>query len=170
MHTYATHMHCAHIHYTQVYNETIRDLLVPSGPLDLREDTQKGLVVNKLTRYQVSRYDAYHWQGERTNYTFFRKSVIPFSFSYIECETMRKKDFSGERFDGQRSLPVCWLYNPLSSFLSFLPQPKTANEILSMLEIGNRNRTQHPTDANATSSRSHAVFQVSTIYGDLPWV
>lgn len=29
-----------------------------------------------------------------------------------------------------------------------------------MLETGNRNRTQHPTDANATSSRSHAVFQV----------
>ena len=30
-----------------------------------------------------------------------------------------------------------------------------------MLADGNKNRTQHPTDANATSSRSHAVFQVS---------
>ena len=29
-----------------------------------------------------------------------------------------------------------------------------------MLEFGNLNRTQHPTDANAESSRSHAVFQV----------
>ena len=29
-----------------------------------------------------------------------------------------------------------------------------------MLELGNQNRTQHPTEANATSSRSHAVFQV----------
>lgn len=29
-----------------------------------------------------------------------------------------------------------------------------------MLEAGNSNRTQHPTDANATSSRSHAVFCV----------
>ena len=29
-----------------------------------------------------------------------------------------------------------------------------------MLERGNGNRTQHPTEANATSSRSHAVFQV----------
>ena len=55
-----SHALCAHIHFTQVYNETIRDLLVPSGPLDLREDTQKGLVVNKLTRYQVSQDDAYH--------------------------------------------------------------------------------------------------------------
>ena len=29
-----------------------------------------------------------------------------------------------------------------------------------MLESGNKRRTQHPTEANATSSRSHAVFQV----------
>ena len=34
---------------------------------------------------------------------------------------------------------------------------------MKMLEFGNSNRTQHPTDANATSSRSHAVFQVSLI-------
>ena len=38
--------------------------------------------------------------------------------------------------------------------------PQTAEEILEMLERGNNNRTQHPTEANATSSRSHAVFQV----------
>ena len=39
-------------------------------------------------------------------------------------------------------------------------QPKNAKELFSMLEYGNTNRTQHPTDANAQSSRSHAVFQV----------
>lgn len=98
-----SHALCAHIHFTQVYNETIRDLLVPSGPLDLREDTQKGLVVNKLTRYQVSQDDAYHQQGKRTNYTL----QLFLSFFYTGSETMRKKDFSGEQFDGQRSLPVC---------------------------------------------------------------
>ncbi|XP_069354834.1 kinesin-like protein KIF18A isoform X2 [Maniola hyperantus] len=37
---------------------------------------------------------------------------------------------------------------------------QTAKELLDMLEYGNHNRTQHPTDANAESSRSHAVFQV----------
>ncbi|EDV29388.1 uncharacterized protein TRIADDRAFT_18179 [Trichoplax adhaerens] len=41
-----------------------------------------------------------------------------------------------------------------------LHQPKSAEELMKMLEFGNSNRTQHPTDANATSSRSHAVFQV----------
>jgi len=41
-----------------------------------------------------------------------------------------------------------------------LRQPTSAEELLGMLEFGNNNRTQHPTDANAQSSRSHAVFQV----------
>ena len=40
-------------------------------------------------------------------------------------------------------------------------QPTSAEELLGMLEFGNNNRTQHPTDANAQSSRSHAVFQVN---------
>jgi len=39
-------------------------------------------------------------------------------------------------------------------------QPQNAEEILYMLQFGNKHRTQHPTDANAESSRSHAVFQV----------
>lgn len=37
-----------------------------------------------------------------------------------------------------------------------------------MLTRGNRNRTQHPTDANATSSRSHAIFQVRELVGQSP--
>uniref|UniRef100_A0A6V7I6L9 Kinesin motor domain-containing protein n=1 Tax=Bracon brevicornis TaxID=1563983 RepID=A0A6V7I6L9_9HYME len=35
-----------------------------------------------------------------------------------------------------------------------------ADELLQLLARGNKNRTQHPTDANQESSRSHAVFQV----------
>ncbi|XP_025412743.1 kinesin-like protein KIF18A isoform X2 [Sipha flava] len=34
------------------------------------------------------------------------------------------------------------------------------DELIEMLRRGNANRTQHPTDANAESSRSHALFQV----------
>ncbi|KAG4075269.1 hypothetical protein HA402_003060 [Bradysia odoriphaga] len=36
----------------------------------------------------------------------------------------------------------------------------SAVELLDLLALGNLNRTQHPTDANAESSRSHAIFQV----------
>ncbi|XP_037694432.1 kinesin-like protein KIF18A [Choloepus didactylus] len=78
------------VSYLEVYNEQIRDLLVNSRPLAVREDAQRGVIVQGLT----------------------------------------------------------------------LHQPKSSEEILQLLDNGNKNRTQHPTDVNATSSRSHAVFQI----------
>jgi kinesin family protein 18/19 len=39
-------------------------------------------------------------------------------------------------------------------------QAQSAEEIMELLQRGNRNRTQHPTAANEVSSRSHAVLQV----------
>uniref|UniRef100_A0A7M4FAT8 Kinesin family member 18B n=1 Tax=Crocodylus porosus TaxID=8502 RepID=A0A7M4FAT8_CROPO len=77
------------ISYQEVYNEQIHDLLEPKGPLAIREDPEKGVVVQGLSFHQ----------------------------------------------------------------------PKSARQLLEMLANGNKNRTQHPTDVNATSSRSHAVFQ-----------
>ncbi|KAM6163559.1 kinesin-like protein KIF18B [Rhynchocyon petersi] len=78
------------ISYQEVYNEQIHDLLEPKGPLAIREDPDKGVVVQGLSFHQ----------------------------------------------------------------------PTSAEQLLEMLTRGNRNRTQHPTDANATSSRSHAIFQI----------
>ncbi|BFZ04114.1 hypothetical protein BsWGS_07152 [Bradybaena similaris] len=78
------------VSYSEVYNEQVRDLLVPRGNLPIREDKNVGVIIAGLS----------------------------------------------------------------------LHKPKTADELLYMLQFGNKNRTQHPTDANAESSRSHAVFQV----------
>ncbi|XP_015740956.1 kinesin-like protein KIF18B [Coturnix japonica] len=78
------------VSYQEVYNEQIHDLLEPKGPLAIREDPEKGVVVQGLSFHQ----------------------------------------------------------------------PRSAEQLLEMLANGNKNRTQHPTDANATSSRSHAVFQI----------
>ena len=39
-------------------------------------------------------------------------------------------------------------------------KPSGPDSILSLLSFGNGNRTQHATDANKESSRSHAVLQV----------
>lgn len=36
----------------------------------------------------------------------------------------------------------------------------SADELFALMAQGNKNRTQHPTDANAESSRSHSVFQL----------
>lgn len=41
--------------------------------------------------------------------------------------------------------------------------PRTVEEVQSMLAIANSRRKQMPTDANAESSRSHAVFQVTVL-------
>jgi kinesin family member 18/19 len=41
-----------------------------------------------------------------------------------------------------------------------LKQIHNADELFDLLILGNKNRTQHPTDANEESSRSHAIFQV----------
>lgn len=39
-------------------------------------------------------------------------------------------------------------------------KPKSADEVKEIVLLGNTRRTQSPTHANATSSRSHAVLQV----------
>ncbi|KJE90711.1 kinesin-like protein KIF18B [Capsaspora owczarzaki ATCC 30864] len=77
------------ISYLEVYNETIRDLIQPSGPLALREEN--GTV----------------------------------TIAGLSVHT-----------------------------------PSSPDELFGMLTEANANRTQHPTDANANSSRSHAVLQV----------
>jgi kinesin family protein 18/19 len=40
-------------------------------------------------------------------------------------------------------------------------EPANPDQLLEWLNNGNLKRTQHPTDANAQSSRSHAVFIVT---------
>ncbi|XP_054032986.1 kinesin-like protein KIF18B [Dryobates pubescens] len=78
------------VSYLEVYNEEIRDLLEPKGPLSIREDPERGAVVQGLS----------------------------------------------------------------------IQQPSSAEQLLQTLLRGSRNRTQHPTAANASSSRSHAILQV----------
>ncbi|GLH15145.1 Kinesin-like protein Klp68D [Gryllus bimaculatus] len=78
------------ISYLEVYNEMVKDLICPSGPLHLRDDGKDGTVISGIKTHRI----------------------------------------------------------------------ESAEELFKMLEFGNRNRTQHPTDSNAESSRSHAVFQV----------
>ena len=51
-----------------------------------------------------------------------------------------------------------------------LVQIENAEHLFELLRQGNSNRTQHPTDANAESSRSHAVFQVRTGVFYVLWI
>ncbi|KAI6083956.1 kinesin-domain-containing protein [Hypoxylon rubiginosum] len=85
--------------YLEIYNETIRDLLVPGGSkqgLMLREDSNQAVTVSNLTSHH----------------------------------------------------------------------PKDVQEVMDMIVRGNEYRTVSPTEANATSSRSHAVLQINIAMKD----
>ncbi|RYC54733.1 hypothetical protein CHU98_g11475 [Xylaria longipes] len=85
--------------YLEIYNETIRDLLVPGGSkqgLMLREDSNQAVTVQGLSSHH----------------------------------------------------------------------PKNVQEVMDMIVLGNEYRTVSPTDANATSSRSHAVLQINVAMKD----
>ncbi|OAQ76647.1 kinesin family protein [Purpureocillium lilacinum] len=85
--------------YLEIYNETIRDLLVPGGSkqgLMLREDSNQAVTVSGLTSHH----------------------------------------------------------------------PRDVNEVMDMIVQGNEYRTVSPTEANATSSRSHAVLQINIAQKD----
>lgn len=83
--------------YLEIYNETIRDLLVPGkANLNLREDANQAVSVAGLSTHH----------------------------------------------------------------------PKTIQEVMDMIMRGNQCRTMSPTDANATSSRSHAVLQINVAQRD----
>ena len=80
------------ISYVEIYNETIRDLLIPSSNyLELRDDPMKGITIAGVTEFKA----------------------------------------------------------------------ESTEQIMNLLFMGNKRRTTEATNANLTSSRSHAVFQIT---------
>jgi len=83
--------------------------------------------------------------------------IFEISVSYLEVynenvrDLLAQSNFLTIRDNGHDGITV----TGLSSV-----KPSGAEALLSLLRYGNSNRTQHPTDHNAESSRSHAVFQV----------
>lgn len=78
------------ISYVEIYNEAIRDLLIPnSGYLDLRDDPTRGVVIAGVSEFTV----------------------------------------------------------------------ESTEQVMSLITAGNKRRTTESTNANQTSSRSHAIFQ-----------
>lgn len=80
------------ITYVEIYNEMIRDLLLPSPSyLELRDDPEKGIVMSGVTEFKA----------------------------------------------------------------------ESTEQVMNLLILGNKRRTTEATNANQTSSRSHAVFQIN---------
>lgn len=87
--------------------------------------------------------------------------MIDVSLSYLEIYNETIKDLLEPsdkvltlREDADKKISV----SNLSSH-----KPESVEEVMEMILQGNTNRTQSPTEANATSSRSHAVLQINVI-------
>uniref|UniRef100_A0A673K849 Kinesin-like protein n=1 Tax=Sinocyclocheilus rhinocerous TaxID=307959 RepID=A0A673K849_9TELE len=151
-----------------------------SSQVEVFENTTKAIVDGVLNGYNCTVF-AYGATGAGKTHTMLGSSDAPgvmfltvkelfarmdlikedkvfnIAFSYLEVYNEQIRDLltnSGPlavREDSSNGVVVQGLT---------LHQPKSAEHILEALDYGNRNRTQHPTDMNAMSSRSHAVFQI----------
>ncbi|KAG7315129.1 hypothetical protein KOW79_021217 [Hemibagrus wyckioides] len=151
-----------------------------STQMEVFENTTKGVVDGVLNGYNCTVF-AYGATGAGKTHTMLgcsenpgvmyltmkelfermdlikEEKVFDLAFSYLEVYNEQIRDLLANspplavREDAAKGVVVQGLT---------LHQPKSAEHILEALDYGNRNRTQHPTDVNASSSRSHAVFQI----------
>ena len=84
--------------------------------------------------------------------------VTQISVCYLEVYNETVRDLLG---GSKEPLSVCEDANGINIKDLTTHTPQGSSELLSMLDYGNKERSQHPTDHNAESSRSHAIFQVS---------
>ncbi|OKL56556.1 hypothetical protein UA08_08339 [Talaromyces atroroseus] len=93
------------------------------------------------------------------------ETVTEVSLSYLEIynETIRDLLVLGDRKglmlreDANQAVSVAGLSSH---------HPQNVQEVMDMIMRGNENRTMSPTEANATSSRSHAVLQINIAQKD----
>ncbi|CAF0771846.1 unnamed protein product [Rotaria sordida] len=153
-----------------------------AGQQDVYASTAKILLGSVLEGYNATVF-AYGATGAGKTYTMLGTENNP----GIMYRTLHDLFVEIKKFEGQREYQVSMsyleIYNelirdllaPSSSFLELREDAKgtiqvaglselitnTPEEVMEMLHKGNRARTQEPTKANKTSSRSHAVLQVN---------
>ncbi|EME46807.1 hypothetical protein DOTSEDRAFT_78951 [Dothistroma septosporum NZE10] len=94
------------------------------------------------------------------------KKTCDVSLSYLEIYNERIRDLLSDDPKGQDlSLRENSTHDVEVAELS-THKPQNVQEVMDMVIQGNAKRTQSPTEANATSSRSHAVLQVSVTLKD----
>lgn len=146
---------------------------------EIYQETTKDLVDTLLSGYNCSVF-AYGATGAGKTYTMLGKPENPGITFLTLMELYRRIDDVKEEKTCEVGVSYLEVYNEtvrdllqpgkllnvqengtqvLVPGLS-LHKPKDADDLLKMLAFGNQNRSQHPTDANEESSRSHAVFQI----------
>lgn len=151
--------------------------------IQIYEHSTKSFVESLLNGYNCAVF-AYGATGSGKTYTMLGSNEDPGVIFFTTMDLFRQLEEKSEEEKLELSISYFEIYNEIVFDLLdptsgkalavredsrrgvvvnnlSVHQPKDANHLLEMLEYGNRNRTQHPTDANAESSRSHAVFQIS---------
>ncbi|XP_048408656.1 kinesin-like protein KIF19 isoform X2 [Stegostoma tigrinum] len=143
--------------------------------------TTKDLINSVISGYNATVF-AYGPTGAGKTYTMLGMDCKPGIYVQTLNDLFKAIDATSENMDYNVSMSYLEIYNemirdllnPSSGFLDLREDSKggiqiagitefstsNAMEIMQLLTKGNRQRTQEPTAANKTSSRSHAVLQV----------
>ncbi|KOC61481.1 Kinesin-like protein KIF18A [Habropoda laboriosa] len=151
-----------------------------SDNTDVFEGSTKELICNLLDGYNCSVF-AYGATGAGKTHTMLGNNEDPGITYRTVAELFSEIEKQGEHREFNLGVTYLEIYNENVQDLLHRSGPlhlrddgrcgvivaglkiiaiHSAEELLTLLAKGNRNRTQHPTDANEESSRSHAVFQV----------
>ncbi|XP_008191110.1 kinesin-like protein KIF18A isoform X2 [Tribolium castaneum] len=144
------------------------------------ENTTKGLIQSLMDGYNCSVF-AYGATGAGKTHTMIGQTDNPGITYLTMAELFKAKQDLQEERKFELGISYIEVYNELVQDLLNPGAPlqlrddgrygvmvagikvhkiDNPDELFTLLAKGNGNRTQHPTDANAESSRSHAVFQV----------
>ncbi|XP_076755580.1 kinesin-like protein KIF18A isoform X2 [Xylocopa sonorina] len=153
---------------------------MPSNNTDVFEGSTKDLICNLLDGYNCSVF-AYGATGAGKTHTMLGTSEDPGITYRTVAELFSEIEKQSDHREFNLGVTYLEVYNENVQDLLQKSGPlhlrddgrcgvivaglkviaiQNAEELLTLLARGNKNRTQHPTDANEESSRSHAVFQV----------
>ncbi|XP_076623354.1 kinesin-like protein KIF18A [Colletes latitarsis] len=153
---------------------------ISSSNSDLFEGSTKDLITSLLDGYNCSVF-AYGATGAGKTHTMLGSTEDPGITYRTVAELFLQIEKQGEHREFNLGVTYLEIYNENVQDLLHKSGPlhlrddgrcgvivaglkiitiHSAEELLILLAKGNKNRTQHPTDANEESSRSHAVFQV----------
>ncbi|XP_014209733.1 kinesin-like protein KIF18A [Copidosoma floridanum] len=151
-----------------------------SSNTDVYEGSTKPLIINLLDGYNCSVF-AYGATGAGKTHTMLGKEGDPGITYRTMAELFAQIELQKDSKDFNFGVSYLEIYNENVQDLIHKVGPlhlredsragvvvaglkivsiHSADELLALLAKGNKNRTQHATDANQESSRSHAVFQV----------
>ncbi|KAI5952687.1 KIP3 [Candida jiufengensis] len=89
--------------------------------------------------------------------------LIDISLSYLEIYNETIRDLLNPETDYKKLVIREDSNNKITVSNLSTHRPDSVDEVMHLIMAGNANRTSSPTEANATSSRSHAVLQINVV-------